>query len=84
MWIGKGLNEKAVLKSFDKKYNKLKVNQTILSINKIYFRPNEVGTLLGDSRKAQKILKWKPKYDIKKLAKEMLEEDYKKISYDKR
>ena len=65
-------------------YEKLKINQVILTVNKIYFRPNEVNTLLGDSRKAQKILKWKPKYDIKKLAKEMLEEDYKRISYNER
>jgi len=84
IWTGKGLNEKAVLKGFDKKYEKLKINQIILTVNKIYFRPNEVNTLLGDSRKAQKILKWKPKYDIKKLAKEMLEEDYKRISYNER
>jgi len=31
-----------------------------------------VDTLLGDARKARKILKWNPKINIKDLAKEMI------------
>jgi len=30
-------------------------------VNKKYFRPTEVDLLLGDSSKARKILKWKPR-----------------------
>ena len=73
MWIGKGLNEKAVLKSFDKKYDKLKVNQVILTINRIYFRPNEVSFLRGDSTKAKNLLGWEPKYSLDMLIEEMIE-----------
>ena len=62
-WIGKGKNERGV----DKKTNK-----TIISINKKYFRPNEVDYLKGDSSKAKKELKWKPKISFKQLVKEMV------------
>ena len=62
-WIGKGIDERGV----DKKTNK-----TIISINKKYFRPNEVDFLKGDSRKAKKELNWKPKISLKQLVKEMV------------
>ena len=41
--------------------------------NKKYFRPGEVPFLKGDSRKARKILGWKPKYTINTLIDEMIE-----------
>jgi GDPmannose 4,6-dehydratase len=36
-----------------------------------YFRPSEVKYLRGDSKKAKKLLKWKPKYTLEKLIEEM-------------
>ena len=42
---------------------------------KNYFRPLEVDTLLGDSRKAKKELNWKPRTNIKKLVKEMVQSE---------
>jgi GDPmannose 4,6-dehydratase len=36
--------------------------------------------LLGDSTKAKKELKWKPRYDIYSLAKEMVSEELKKFN----
>ena len=50
-----------------------------VEIDSRLFRPHEVPLLLGDSSKAQKELGWKPKYDMKKLAIEMYEEDLKKL-----
>ena len=51
-WVGKGLNEKALLIGFDKKkYKNLSKNQIIVKINKRYFRANEVETLIGDAKK---------------------------------
>ncbi len=44
--------------------------------NKLY-RPSEVDSLLANSRKARKILKWKPKYNFKKLVQDMVKEDLK-------
>lgn len=47
-------------------------NKTIIKIDPKYFRPTEVDSLLGSSKKAKKILKWKPKYDIHQLISEMI------------
>ena len=64
-WKGKGINEKG----YDQKGN------CIIECDSNYFRPLEVDTLLGDAKKARKILKWRPKIDIKNLAKEMVERE---------
>ena len=71
-WRGKGINEKC----FDESGN------CIVACDKEYFRPLEVDTLLGDSRKAKKELNWKAKTSIKKLVDEMVEYDLKKLSND--
>ena len=69
-WKGKGLNEKG--------YNNKK--EPIIECDKNYFRPLDVNTLLGDSSKAKKLLKWKPKINIKMLIDEMIEFELKNIS----
>ena len=51
--------------------NSLKVGDIILRIDKKYYRPAEVETLLGDARKAKNKLGWKPKISVGELAKEM-------------
>ena len=61
-WKGKGINEKA----YDNK------NNCIIECNKKYFRPTEVDTLKGNYSKAQKLLKWRPKHNIKSLIKDMI------------
>ena len=37
----------------------------IIRISKKYFRPNEVENLIGNASKAKRLLKWKPKINIK-------------------
>ena len=69
-WIGKGLNEKC----FEIKNNKKKL---MIKIDKKYLRPLDINYLRGDSSKAKKLLKFKPKYNFYSLVKEMLEEDIK-------
>ena len=44
-----------------------------------YFRPNEVNNLIGNANKAKKLLKWKPKIDIRHLIKEMIDSDLENI-----
>ena len=61
-WVGKGLNEKAI----DKRTNRI-----IISIDKKFFRPTEVNYLFGDSTKANKTLKWRPKTNLDTLIKIM-------------
>ena len=46
-----------------------------IKIEKTLYRPSEVRTLLGDCRKAKRELKWKPKYDFKRLVKDMVRAD---------
>jgi GDPmannose 4,6-dehydratase len=68
-WKGKGRNEIG----YDNKTKK-----TIIKIDPKYYRPAEVDLLLGDPKKAEKKLKWKPKTKFKELVKIMIEEDLKK------
>jgi GDPmannose 4,6-dehydratase len=62
-WRGSGIKTKC----YDAKGN------CIIECDKTYYRPLEVDTLLGSSKKARKELNWKPKYNIKSLVKEMVE-----------
>ena len=61
-WKGKGINSKC--------YNEKK--EVIVECDKEYFRPLEVDTLLGNSKKAHKELNWKPKLNINYLVKDMV------------
>ena len=65
-WRGKGINEKA----YDQNDN------CIIRIDKKYFRPNEVNSLLGEATKAKKKLNWKPKYKIEDLIKDMINYEF--------
>ncbi len=69
-WKGEGLQSKC----YDSKGN------CIIECDKKYFRPLEVDTLLGDSSKAKKELKWKPIKNINILIKEMVSSELEKIS----
>ena len=71
-WRGKGINEKC----YDQQ------NKSIIECDKSYFRPLEVDTLLGDSRKAKRELKWKPKQNIKMLVKDMVNSEFNKLLND--
>ena len=66
-WKGKGIKAKC----FDSSGN------CIIQCDKEYYRPLEVDTLLGDSRKARKELNWKPKINIETLVKEMVNSELK-------
>ena len=66
IWKGKGFNEKCYFKNN---------RNSFIEIDKSYYRPLEVDTLLGDSRKARKHLKWKPNTNIKKLVSHMVSEE---------
>jgi len=69
-WQGKGLKEVAVNEK----------GETILRINKKYFRKAEVNYLLGDSSKAKKMIGFNPRHDFKDLVKIMAEADMEKVS----
>ena len=66
IWKGKGKNEKGLVDG-----------KVIVKVDKNYFRPTEVETLLGDASKAKRKLGWEPKISFKKLVSEMVREDLK-------
>ena len=51
-----------------------------ITTDKKYLRPTEIDELRGDYSKAKKILGWKPKTNLRQLAKIMLKHDLKMIS----
>jgi len=69
LWKGKGTNSKC----YDH------TGRCIVECDKQYYRPLEVDTLLGDSKKARKDLNWRPKTNINELVKEMVNHELKKI-----
>ena len=73
-WSGKGINEKGI---------DTKKKQIIIEIDKNYFRPLDVNTLLGNAAKAKKKLKWKPKYNLNSLVDEMISEEINIINENK-
>ena len=64
-WSGEGENEIGT----DRKTGKVAI-----VVDKKYYRPAEVETLLGDPSKAKSVLGWEPEYDFNSLVKEMCEE----------
>jgi GDPmannose 4,6-dehydratase len=61
-WKGNGINEKAYSKE----------GKVIIEVDKKYFRPTEVNSLVGSAIKARRILKWKPKINLQMLIKDMI------------
>ena len=49
--------------------------EKFVETSKKYFRPNEVGYLLGDPTKAKKLLNWKPKVSFDGLVEKMVDFD---------
>ena len=66
IWRGKGLKEIGINK---------KTNKIIIKVDKEYFRKTEVENLIGDYKKAKKILNWKPKNTLDDLIKDMISKE---------
>jgi GDPmannose 4,6-dehydratase len=74
-FTGENEKEKAVVAEILDPAVKLNVGDTVVEIDKRYFRPTEVDLLLGDATKAREKLGWIPKYSLSELAKEMVDAD---------
>ena len=66
IWEGEGENEKG---------RRADTKEIVVKVDKRYFRPKEVETLLGDSTKAKKLLGWTPVSSLEELINEMVEND---------
>ena len=73
-WKGKGVDEVGM---------DTKTGNIIVRIDKKYFRPTEVETLLGDSTKAKNKLNWQPKISFQELVAEMILSDLEEAKKDK-
>ncbi len=65
-WQGSGVSETGA---------DAKTGRTLVAVDKRYFRPTEVETLLGDASKAHRVLGWHHKTTFKELVTEMVESD---------
>ena len=66
IWLGKGLKEIGI---------NSKNKKIIVKVDPGYFRPTDIDELRGDSKKARRELKWKPKTNFKSLVEEMVIKD---------
>ena len=67
-WEGEGLEEIGIRKDN---------NEVVIKIDKKYFRPCEVNSLIGDYSKANHILGWEPKISLEELVSDMIKHDKK-------
>ncbi|MES2588231.1 MAG: GDP-mannose 4,6-dehydratase [Bacteroidota bacterium] len=74
-FVGKGIEEKAFVKSCSNEKYMLEIGKEVLAIDERYFRPTEVDLLIGDASKAKNKLGWIPEYNLKDLVKEMVSAD---------
>lgn len=73
---GQGLSEEAVVVAISgDRAPALKVGASIVAVDKRYFRPAEVETLLGDPSRAIRELGWHPRSNISDICREMIDED---------
>lgn len=69
-WQGSGREEVGV---------DTKTGKTIVELDDVYLRPNEVYQLRGDASKAKKVLGWEPKVKFKELVKLMVDFEVEKL-----
>lgn len=75
---GQGTDEIATISGIaGDKAPALKVGDVIMRIDKRYFRPTEVETLLGDPSKAREKLGWEPEISAREMCAEMVAADLK-------
>ncbi len=77
-WEGKGLKETGVVtgvRPLPGVKTAVKKGDVIVRVDKKFYRPAEVDTLLGDPSKARRLLGWKPETSFEQLVKEMADSD---------
>lgn len=78
-WKGIGVDETGYIAEIKGDHAPaLQVGQSIIAIDKRYFRPSEVETLLGDPSKAKAVLGWQPEITLPEMIAEMVAFDLQK------
>jgi len=74
-WQGSGADEKGLDAAS---------GRVLVEIDPRYFRPTEVDLLIGDARKANEKLGWKPKVKLDALVAEMVKQDLSNVARERR
>ncbi|MCB0533702.1 MAG: GDP-mannose 4,6-dehydratase [Lewinellaceae bacterium] len=80
---GSGVEEKGIVTASQHAEFQLQPGTEVLAVDTAYYRPTEVDLLIGDARKAQEKLGWKPKYSLQEMIKEMVAADLELFRRDK-
>ena len=76
---GEGLDEVGIVDSIEgNDAPALKVGDVVLRVDRRYFRPAEVETLLGSPKKAKDKLGWEPEITVQEMCAEMVKHDLEK------
>ena len=86
-WQGKGLEETGIVEQLNipeslRQSCKIQPGDVVVAIDKRYFRPTEVETLLGDPSKAFRKLGWKAQTSFNDLVSEMVQYDFEEARRD--
>ena len=87
---GEGIAEKGFIESIDHQkftaatglpsFGGAVGGQPVVRVDPEYYRPTEVDVLIGDPTKSKTKLGWKPTYDLARMIKEMVQNEFKSIS----
>jgi GDPmannose 4,6-dehydratase len=72
-WVGNGRDERGL---------DSQTGKPLVMVDRRYFRPTEVDSLLGDPAKARATLGWEPKITLEELVGEMVREDLREAERD--
>ena len=75
LFEGNEEDEIARVKSCNNPDYQLEIGKIVVKVDPQYYRPTEVDLLIGDPTKSKTQLRWRPKYDLKNLVKEMVQSD---------
>jgi GDPmannose 4,6-dehydratase len=74
-WHGEDSDEYASVTKAHQDFAGIKVGDVIVQVDRRYYRPSEVETLLGDASRAREKLGWKPRISFDEMVQEMVETD---------
>ncbi len=81
-WKGSGRDEVGIVSSINdnsivsNSQLKIQPGEKVVAIDRRYFRPTEVDTLVGDSSKAREKLSWVPRISFEEMIEEMVRSDF--------
>lgn len=78
---GKRENEIARVVACHNPEYQIEIGKIVLRIDPKYYRPTEVDLLIGDPTKAKTKLGWEPKYDLRRLVKDMVTSDVELVKH---